>query len=747
MEAIATEFFAGAGQRPSSLERTMFAVGDKKQSIYSFQGAAPERLTSESQKYDAMARRAGRDFEGVALEESFRSTPQVLAYVDAVFAEPQARTALGDTAEVVRHTARRLDHAGRIDLWPLLRDDKAEEADAWEPLDSAPVTSARKRLARRIAADVARMAQNREAVFDKDLKLWRAARPCDVLILVRRRDGLFEEIIRALKRSGLPVAGADRLKLSRHIVFKDVLALIRFALFPWDDLTVAALLRSPFCGVSEQGLFDLAQGRGGGLYVELNRRSSERAEWRDASTFLSWAREEGRAHGPFDFLSHVLTRLDGEGRSQRRRLVTRLGEEAQDAAEALLAEALSAESKGITDLERFALHLERSEIEVKREMEGAGDQVRVMTVHGAKGLEAPIVILPDAATPPRAAKGGLLPTEDGGWLFAPRSADDTAASAAARQRALDKAEAESLRLLYVALTRARDRVIVCGRIAADKEAAHPRSWYARLEQAFDDPALCGEVREVEDGDFILRRYGPDPVPAPAVAPLDADPAPLPAWTGAFAPPESPLADYASPSTFAERKRGPAPSPLAALGGLGRFRRGDLIHKLLQSLPDLPAAGRANRAAMLLAQERDLTPEQRREMAAAAMGVLEDPRFASVWGEGGRAEAAVAGGAAELPPGLLISGRVDRMVVTPAKVLVIDFKTNRPSPDRIEQADPAYLMQMAIYVAVLREIFPGRTVEAALVWTDGPKLMPVPEATIAWQLAQLRRLSAPALSGT
>ena len=751
VHAIATEFFAGEGQRPSTgprgLQRTVFAVGDKKQSIYSFQGAAPERLTLESQKYDTLARRAGRDFEGVALEESFRSTPQVLAYVDAVFAEPQARTALGDTAEVVRHTARRLDHAGQIDLWPLLRDEKAEEADAWEPLDAQSsvlaTTSARKRLAYRIAAAVARMTERKEAVYDKSLKAWRAARPGDVLILVRRRDALFEEIIRALKRSGLPVAGADRLKLSRHIVFKDVLALIRFALFPWDDLTVAALLRSPFCGVSEEELFDLAQPRGkASLYSELNRRSGERPAWRDASAFLSWARNEGLSHGPFDFLSHVLTRLDGEGRSQRRRLVTRLGEEAQDAAEALLAEALSAESKGITDLERFALHLERSEIEVKREMEGAGDQVRVMTVHGAKGLEAPIVILPDAATPPRAAKGGLLPTEDGGWLFAPRSADDTEASAAARARALDKAEAESLRLLYVALTRARDRVIVCGRIAADKDAAHERSWYARLEQAFDDPALASDVREVDEPEFTLRRYGPDPETAPVVEAAPDETTPLPDWAAAFAPTESPLADYASPSTLAERRRGPAPSPLAAVGGLGRFRRGDLIHKLLQRLPDLPAAVRADRAAMLLAQERDLTPEQRREMAAAALGVLEDPRFAPVWGDGGRAEAAVAGHAAELPPGLKISGRVDRMVVTRDRVLVVDFKTNRPSPDRIEQADPSYLMQMAIYVAVLREIFPGRTVEAALVWTDGPKLMPVPEATIAWQLAQLRRLSAP-----
>ena len=749
VRAIATEFFSGAGaprrlEKPRSLARTVFAVGDKKQSIYSFQGAEPERLTSEGQAYDILVTGAGARFEGVALEESFRSTPQVLRFVDAVFAEPEARSALGDTADVVRHIPQRTDHAGCVDLWPPFIDEPVEETDPWEaPLDKEPATSANKRLTRRIARWVREIGERGEGVFDKASKSWRAARPGDVLILVRRRDALFEEVIRALKREGLPVAGADRLNLSRHIVFADILALIRFALYPWDDLKVAALLRSPFCGVSEQGLYDLAQGRSLSLYAALTSRSGERSEWADAARFLSWAREEGRSHGPFDFIAHVLSRLDGEGRSQRQRLATRLGEEAEDAAEALLAEALNAEAAGITDLERFAVALERTTVEVKREMEAASGQVRVMTVHGAKGLEAPIVILPDAAAAPRAARGGLLMTEDGGFLYAPRTADDTPASEEARGLARWKGEAESLRLLYVALTRARDRLVICGRLAAGK-AVHPASWYARLAQAFDDPALSDAVREVQDGDLALRRYGPDPTWALSAEPVAAESSALPAWAQAFAPTEGPLADYASPSTFAERRRGPAPSPLAAVGGLGRFRRGELIHKLLQRLPDLPVEDRGAAAAELLDAERDLSFEQRREMAQAALGVLNDARFAPVFTPGGRAEAAVAGGAPDLPPGLLISGRVDRMVVGPDRVLVVDFKTNRPSPDRIDQADPAYLMQMAIYVAVLRAVFPTKTVEAALVWTDGPKLMPIPEATVAQQLASLQRSVQPAL---
>jgi len=110
----------------------------------------------------------------------------------------------------------------------------------------------------------------------------------------------------------------------------------------------------------------------------------------------------------------------------------------------------------------------------------------------------------------------------------------------------------------------------------------------------------------------------------------------------------------------------------------------------------------------------------------------------VFGPGGRAEVAVAGTARQLPAGLAISGRLDRLVVLDDRVLVADFKSNRPSPARIEDADPAYLRQMAMYWAVLSDVFEGRTVEAALVWTDGPKLMPIPEILLRQTLAELGR---------
>jgi ATP-dependent helicase/nuclease subunit A len=749
LEALTAEFFAGAGGRSGGLIRTLFAVGDEKQSIYSFQGADPDQLLIQTQVYIDRTTASGFDFEVVPLLESWRSTPEVLTFVDEVFADPAMHAAVRPPVglDVIEHKAVRAPGFGAVDLWPVFQDEPHEPPDAWDaPLDLTPPETARKRLARRIAEEV-RVITTSQAVIDKDDGAPRPATAGDVIILVRRRDALFEEIIRALKKAGLPVAGADRLKLSDHVVFQDILSLCRFCLFPSDDLTVAELLRSPFCDVDEQGLYDLAYGRTGSLWAALGRRAHERAAWRDALTFLGWAKEEARRRAPFDFLGRVLSHLDGQGRSMRQRILTRLGHEAEDALDEVMAQTLAAEGRGVHDLERLTAAFEHADIEVKRELEserdgapherGRGGEVRVMTVHGAKGLEAPIVILPDTTAKPPPHRGGLLKTEAGGFLFAPRKGDDCEPSAQARQAAEARTAAEQLRLLYVALTRARDRVIVAGRIAA-KRSVPPDAWYARIEAAFARPIVAAGARAVEERNQAVLRFGADPKGSPPLQLALFDAPPEPPWLRAFAETEA-VQRYASPSTYADGHRGAAPSPLAQAAGLGRFRRGDLVHRLLQLLPDVPEAQRADGAMRLLAKERDLTQAQRAEMAAAALGVLNDPRFAEVFGPGSRAEAAVAGSAPGLPARLAISGRVDRMVVTPHRVLVVDFKSNRPSPDAIEDADPAYLAQMAIYVAVLRAVFSGRAVEAALVWTDGPKLMPIPENLISETLAGLARI--------
>ena len=754
IRALTDEFFVGEGASPRRdsppIPRTVFAVGDEKQSIYSFQGARPERLRQESQHYGQATAAVGRPFQPVDLATSWRSTPEVLAFVDAVFAPMRRTVALvgEDLGYVPPHQAMRHDHAGTVDLWPLFVDQPAPEPDAWDPVDAEPASSGRKRLAADLAAEIRRQVQTGVAVHDRKSGDLRPTGYGDFLILVRRRDATFEEILRALKSAGVPVAGADRLKLSSHIVFDDLIALARFALFPDDELSLAGVLRSPFCDIPDFGppdsLYELAgREKRGDLWRELQARAVEHPSWTRARDLLA-AAIEARDRDPFRFFSGLLNRVDDTGRSGRARILDRLGREAEEAIDETLAQVLACEKRGGVDLETCLALLEQADVEVKREMEGARDEVRVMTVHGSKGLEAPIVILPDTTMRARAQGPTLLPIALGdmpgdpeAWLMAPSSGrDDCTVSAEARKARQDRTDAETLRLLYVALTRARDRLIVMGRVNS-KGKAQDESWWSFIEETFDRLAAADPtaVRTLETG---VRRFGVDPVVmAPATAEIATERAAIPGWA-TTPPPLDVSARFASPSKMDETLRIAAPSPLAvAAGGLGRFRRGDLIHRLLERLPEIDPTERPDAALRLLAREQDLSDDQRAEMIEAAFRVLDDARFADVFGPGSRSEIALTGTAPELPTRIVINGRIDRLVVTPGRVLVVDYKTNRPAPDRIEDADPAYVAQMATYVAVLARLYPDRPVEAALVWTDGPKLMPVPQGLMDEALAGLR----------
>lgn len=737
VRALTDEFFRGAGAREGGVERTLFVVGDEKQSIFSFQGAAPERLLRESQWYRKQITGVGRRFEDVQLLQSWRSTPEVLAFVDRVFLDQERAQALSpgrglldDRADTrIEHVAARTDGLGTIDVWDAVQEEKSEERRAWdEPMDADATRGARRQVADRIVAEVCGMVERNEGVHDKETGQWRAADWGDVLILVKKRGPMFEEILRALKQGGVPVAGADRLKLSEHAVFQDLLALGRAALFPDDDLTLAGVLRSPLCDVSEQALFDLAHGRGAAsLWRVLKDRAQTDDAARAAVELVAGFRAAARQRTPFDLYAGLLNRLDANGLTMRQRFLTRLGGEAADALDAFLDQAQAAEMRGVMDLERLCHALASLTQTVKREMDEPRGEVRVMTAHSSKGLEAPIVILPDTIF--EEPKGdALLETEEGGFLWCGSSKGDCDASAEAREARKRRNEEESMRLLYVGLTRARDRLIVGGRYASNRKLENLRAWWGPLDEAIG--ALGG--REIEGPHGRIRRFGEAPRACPRTQTIGAADIAAPVWLGRAVSVEAGERALA-PSRMAGLDSAPAPSPLArsAQGGLGRFRRGDLIHRLLERLPDVPVEGRDDLARRLLSRERDLSDEQRQEMTGAALGILNDGRFAPVFGPGSRAEVALTGRI----DGATVSGRIDRLVVSADRVLVVDYKTNRPAPLRIEEADTAYILQMAIYVSVLRQLYPTHRVEAALVWTDGPNLMPVPEEMLARALTR------------
>ncbi len=737
IEGLTGEFFSGEG-RPANrpLKRTLFVVGDDKQSIYSFQGAAPERLAIETRAYVERIAASGQKPEEVMLSDSWRSTKQVLRFVDAVFDPVEMRLSVQSDETQITHEAKRDDGPGCVDLWAPVEEPARVDRTAWDaPLDEVAEQSATRVLAGRIAREIRDTVARGDGVFDKALNDGRGGRRAasfgDVLILVRRRGAMFEEVLRALKQADIPVAGADRLALSAHIAFDDLLALARFALFPGDELTLAAILKSPFCGLDDDSLYALAHGRREkNLWRVLQTRADETAAWREACDFLTGVLAAGRTRRPFEFFGRILAQTGPDGLSGRQRLLARLGAEAIEAIDEFLAQVLAAEGRGARDLESLTHGLGALDIIVKRDMDEARDQVRVMTTHGAKGLEAPIVILPEMTWKPQARTGPLLKTKDGGYLWCASGKADSDATAAAREDAKARLSHEQRRLLYVGLTRARDRLILCGKVRAEAKAETYGDWYLAAQDALD---RLDEPLTIRDG---FRRYGQAPAPAARVDETRGAASPPPDWLFRSAPVQTAGRRFVSPSALGEEAMAVSVSPLASEGGLGRFRRGSLIHRLLQLLPDIATERRPAAALRILAREPGLSEAQRQEMANAALAVLNDPQFAAVFGPGSRAEVAIAGEASGLPAGMAVSGQIDRLIVEPDRVLVVDFKTNRPAPARIEDADPAYIRQMAAYVATLREAFPGRGVEAALVWTDGPRLMAVPEFLVLRALAEL-----------
>lgn len=739
VERLTDPFFAGQGAaeaRDRQVARSLFVVGDVKQSIFSFQGADASRVLEENRRYQEKSLAAGLAFKAPGLIHSWRSAPEVLRFVDTVFLPPETRRGVPppEMDDVVRHLAVRPENSGTVELWPLIRDPKTETKRAWDaPVDEETEGAANRVLATAIGDEIKAMIAAGEAVFDKKSRRWRPAEPGDFLILVRRRKALFEDILRALKRAGLPVAGADRLGLSEHILFDDLMALGRVLLFPEDDLTLAALLKSPFFDLDDEDIFDLAHDRKHrSLWARLALRADERQNWRAAVDRLDTLQREGHLKAPYELYAGFLASVDGQGRSMRSRATTRLGSEAADVMDAFLAEVLATEGRGGGDLQSVIDLLGRSDIIIKREMDSPKGEVRVMTVHGAKGLEAPVLFLPETTN--RSARGSpLLRTAEGGFLWAGSSAQDCEASANARQLRAEREEDEALRLLYVALTRARDRLIVCGRIGSTAKLENVKGWYGAVRDAFEQPVIKSELVKL-DGDRL--RFGQVPAALGAASAVVRRGIETPAWL--LRPPlsESPRG-WASPSALAGRPKLAAASPLAREAGLGRFRRGELIHKLFELLPDLTEAERSGAARAFLARQADLDDVQRAEIEASVMAVLDDPAFAALFGPGSRAEPSIAGWGPGLPEGMKIAGRLDRLVVTDDQVLVCDFKTNRPAPPRVEDADPAYVAQLAAYVAVLRGLWPGVPVRAALLWTDGPRLDVIPDEMIEDALATLR----------
>ncbi|MEQ1520454.1 MAG: double-strand break repair helicase AddA [Aestuariivirga sp.] len=706
ISALTSEFFAGTGSREIP-DRTLFVVGDRKQSIFSFQGANPAAFEASREIFGAQISNVGQAFSTVDLTISYRSTMEVLKAVDMVFAEgARARIGLdGIHPQNLHHESNRGGEQGLFELWPLMEADEKAEREAWQaPVDQYPPRSGLRKLAQKLAETIKSWIGKRQI-----MALNRAVEAGDILILFRTRSALFDILISELRKAGIPVAGADRLKLSENIAILDMMALVQFVLLPDDDYSLACLLKSPLVptALTEDQLFKLANGRDAKpLWARLG--ASDDARCVEARKALEEWLKASESLRPFEFLSMVLIKT-------RKAFLARLGSEAGDAFDALLEVSLSYEESHSSSLAGFANWFASEDTEIKRNMDQGSGEVRLMTVHGAKGLESSIVILPDTTSTPRSNATMAL------MFVEPKSGGPTLPfwrlSGLAQSQAIevwkdrDKQTEleEQRRLLYVAMTRARDELYVCG-YKIHKESPE-NSWYSLVEEAVQSQGVL-RGSESDDGNSCWR-YGPDPTRNEMAPVLPKAAEDVPHWL--FRNP-----DIVHQSRTPVRRR-------RDVGSDAAVARGRAIHKFLQDLPGMAPDAGLNFARRILAKNG-----LDEGLAENIIALITHPDHSDFFGPDSQAEVSIGSISQN---GERITERLDRLVVRDNDILVLDYKTDWNVPDKLE-ADHPHVLQLAGYARTLGQAYGGKPVRAAILWTSLPRLEWIADDTLRKSMAAI-----------
>ena len=718
VKALAEEFFSGEGA--SKAKRTVFAVGDKKQSIYSFQGADPDEFERMRAFFRQKAKDARQDWHDVPMYISFRSTPAVIEAVNRTLKNPVAARGVVDEGEDATHLSWRKGEAGLVEIWPTEKTKTDDTPQMYtKPVEQIVVKNASSRLAGKIAKKIADMIKAKEFLPSVN----RPIQAGDVLVLVRRRNSFVEELSRELKAADVPVSGVDRLKITSHIAVQDLMALGDFLLLPEDDLALATVLRSPLCNVSEDDLFHLACGRRPqSLLTRLARHKNETdTDLGKAYAFLSDLLNCCDKMPPFELYSYVL------GACQKKKaFLSRLGMQAADALDEFLTLALNRDKADTPSLQNFLKYLRQNEIEIKRDPDQKNfDAVRIMTVHASKGLQAPVVFLPDTRRYKKHTSrllrlnGTKLPV----WV--PKKdfhCEDTLKTQTTLQ---EKELDEYRRLLYVAMTRAADRLYLCG---WDGKMNPPDgNWYDLirssliLDDSGNNPVYAGNVKEINDPMFdepVLRLESERSIAlnrdVPALSEENGEEMPECLLRPAPEEPEPPSPLTPSKPEIEE------PSFLSPLSPERQkaAKRGLMIHTLLETLPYIKDCDRFD-AALRLMQKRmpETTEEERSKIVSDVLNILNSNDFKFLFSETSLSEVPVSG----VVKNKVINGRIDRLAITKDQVLIADYKSNRRIPQSAEEIPEAYIAQAKAYAQVLEKIYPDKKIRSFLIWTEEAKL--------------------------
>ncbi|NKB51908.1 MAG: double-strand break repair helicase AddA [Rhizobiaceae bacterium] len=749
ISALADEFFTGQSARLA--QRTVFAVGDEKQSIYSFRGAEPRNFAEQKRRYQRQADATQKTFEDVALGLSFRSTMDVLAAVDAVFDIEEHAKGVTFDATPPAHTAARQKDAGSVEVWDLIEAAPGDDPENWHvPIDIAGQHQALL-LADKMAGQIASWVGT-ESIEATGKKITAG----DILVLVRSRDRFVGALNRGLKARGIAVSGADRLIITDHIAIKDLIALGQITLTPQDDLALAAVLKSPLIGLSEDDLFNLAQNRflsTTELTLFEALKHAEGQQFCDAFDQITQWQKLSDQVPVYEFYARILGTMGG-----RKKILARLGNEAEDVMDAFLDTALAYEQGSLPGLQAFLEALQEDQPEIKREMDASAGEVRIMTVHAAKGLEAPIVFLVDKGS--QAFQSQHAPSlygwseqdQEACYLWVPKSDQHCSKTLDLRDDERRRAEEEYRRLLYVGMTRAEDRLIICG--YRGKTSPGTPNWHDMVRTALepdwqdvyasgdggdggDDGGDGGDGGDEPGEEVLWHRWKAPGSPATIVKPENPDAssvpiksAKLPDWISKVLPPEIKLPRPLNPSgaqavideslaqqpalasPFQQKSMDPnAPDPR---------RRGTALHKLLQVLPDLEESSRWSEAeAYLAAQLPQYTPELRHDMLQSLRNVLDHPQLTDCFDpQTSRGEVSLMGTIATKYGPRSVSGQIDRLSVGSEEVVILDYKTNLQVPGPDDQIPPDYVTQLALYRELVARLYPKMPIKCMLVWTHG-----------------------------
>ena len=693
VRSLTQEFFAG-----DSRARTVFVVGDRKQSIYSFQGADPREFEKMRQYF----KNKSAAFDEVNLDISFRSTAAVLDSVNTVFHDEVARQGVLSEEQEMMHIPFRCGEGGQVEIWPLVEAEKDENPDIWlPPVERKTAVSTGSRLAKMIAVKI-KNAVGRDMLVSQG----RPLRYGDFMILVQRRNAFVDELVRECKQIGVAIAGIDKIKLREQVAVQDLVALGHFLLLPTDDLTLAVVLKSPLFGLDDDDLFKLCYGRGqASVWTRLGDMPAYVEVYKKLQTLLNMA-DYVR---PFELYSYVLDVMQG-----RKKFRERMGDEVDDGLDEFVNLTLSFEQEHIPTLQTFVQWIEQDEVEVKRELEqNHQDAVRIMTVHGSKGLQAPIVILPDMVRQVNVKKGmGML--WDDVFYYPLSSADYEANCLALKETERQDQDEEYRRLLYVALTRAEDRLYLCG--YSQKKAPQENCWYHLCSRNLE------KICQVDDGKLVYRMSQQIPPKFKYSPHLSSQTLTIPQWLFTSPQQEMPLAKPYTPSKPDEVDEEDALfSPLMQEDGNGRYRRGSVIHKLLQFLPGTQTKDKMPVIREFLRQNApDFTSQQTDKIAREVDALISNPQFAPIFGESSKAEVPIMGEV----DGKIISGQIDRLVVLEKEIWIVDFKTNRPAAHSPADVQTVYVKQMAAYKSLLERVYPQKTVKTFILWTDTTQMMPI-----------------------